>query len=190
MRTWGCSRSSPREAKQYYPSPRTMMAPIDNYEDAFVSIAKEPKAGRTKLALTYLLMLDRVPLLYAGNELGIAFREVGGAFPADRRDSPFLKEVKALIALRKREPALRQGRFHRGPRPRRDLCVPADIGRGPHPRRAQRLGPGRRTFAMPIGDRAWKECGLEDLIAGGVVKPAGSEAAMVEAFGVRIMKVK
>ena len=26
-------------------------------------------------------MLDRVPLLYAGNELGIAFREVGGAFP-------------------------------------------------------------------------------------------------------------
>ena len=63
------------------------MAPIDNYEDAFASIAREPKAGRTMLALTYQLMLDRVPLLYAGNELGIAFREVGGAFPADRRDS-------------------------------------------------------------------------------------------------------
>ena len=63
------------------------------------------------LALTYQLMLDRVPLLYAGNELGIAFREVGGAFPADRRDSPFLREVKALIALRKREPALRRGEF-------------------------------------------------------------------------------
>ena len=26
-----------REAKQFYPSPRAMMAPIDNYEDAFVS---------------------------------------------------------------------------------------------------------------------------------------------------------
>ena len=42
-----------REAKQFYPSPRTMMAPIDNYENAFASIAKEPKAKRTKLALTY-----------------------------------------------------------------------------------------------------------------------------------------
>ena len=99
------------EAKQFYPSPRTMMAPIDNYEKAFASIAKDPKAARTKLALTYQLMLDRVPLLYAGNELGIAFREVGGAFPDDRRDSAFLKEVKALIALRKREPALRRGEF-------------------------------------------------------------------------------
>ena len=34
-----------REAKQYYPSPRAMLAPIDNYEKAFVSIAKEPKAS-------------------------------------------------------------------------------------------------------------------------------------------------
>jgi cyclomaltodextrinase / maltogenic alpha-amylase / neopullulanase len=56
-------------------------------------------------------MLDRVPLLYAGNELGSAFREVGGAFPADRRASPSLKDVKALIGLRKREPALRRGDF-------------------------------------------------------------------------------
>ena len=100
-----------KEAKQFYPAPRTMMAPIDNYEKAFASIAKEPKAARTKLALTYVLMLDRVPLLYAGNELGIAFSEVGGAFPADRQDSSFLKDVKALIALRKREPVLRRGSF-------------------------------------------------------------------------------
>ena len=57
-----------REARQFYPSPRTMMAPIDNYEDAFVTIAKEPKAKRTKLALTYLLMLDRVP--FGRNEAG------------------------------------------------------------------------------------------------------------------------
>ena len=99
------------EAHRFYAAPRTMMAPIDNYENAFASMAKEPKRERTKLALTYVLMLDRVPLLYAGNELGIAFREVGGAFPADRRGSVFLKDVKALIALRKREPALRTGDF-------------------------------------------------------------------------------
>ena len=94
-----------REAKAYYPSPPSMLAPIDNYEDAFVSVAKEPKALRTKLALTYILTVDRVPLLYAGNELGIAFREVGGAFPADRKRSAFVNDVRALIAVRKRRPA-------------------------------------------------------------------------------------
>ena len=99
------------EAKRFYPSPRTMMACIDNYEKAFATIAKDPKPARTKLALTYQLTLDRVPLLYAGNELGIAFTDVGGAFPENRRDSRFLSEVKALIALRKREPALRRGDF-------------------------------------------------------------------------------
>ncbi len=52
------------------------MAPIDNYEDAFASVANETKGARTMLALTYLLTLDRVPLLYAGNEVGIAFRDV------------------------------------------------------------------------------------------------------------------
>ncbi len=38
---------------------------------------------------------------------------------------------------------------------------------------------------MPIGDRDLEGlAGLEDLVAGGVVKPAGSEAVIeVEAFG-------
>ncbi len=90
------------------------MAPIDNHENAFASIAKEPKAKRTKLALTYQLILDRVPLVYTGNELGIAFHDVGSALPADRQDLLFLKDVKALIALRKGEPALRPGGLRRG----------------------------------------------------------------------------
>jgi glycosidase len=179
-----------REAKQFYPRPRSMMAPIDNYEDAFVSIAKEPKAARTRLALTYLFTIDRVPLLYAGNELGIAFRDVGGAFPAGRRDSPFLKDVKALIALRKREPALRQGDFT-VLLARESICA-----------FLRTLGKDRilvvlngsdrpREFAMPVGERRWKDCRLEDLLAGGVVKPAGSEAAVkVGAFDALVVRVK
>ena len=179
-----------REAKQFYPFPRTMMAPIDNYEDAFASIAKEPKAKRTKLALTYQLMLDRVPLLYAGNELGIASHEVGAAFPADRQDSPFLKDVKALIALRKREPALRRGNF-------------AEVlARDAMYVFLRTLGDDRilvvlngsdklKTFAMPIGDRAWRSFQLEDLIGGGIAKPAGSEAPIdVQAFGARIVRMR
>jgi glycosidase len=178
------------EARQFYPFPRTMMAPIDNYEDAFASLAKEPKTKRTKLALTYQLMLDRVPLLYAGNELGVASHEVGAAFPADRHDSSFLKDVKALIALRKREPALRRGSFAEV-FSRDKVYVFLRI-----------LGDDRilvvlngsdkpKTFAMAIGDHAWRSIQLDDLIGGGVTKAAGSEAPIqVEEFGGMIMRVR
>jgi glycosidase len=178
-----------REAKQFYPLPRTMMAPIDNYEDAFASIAKEPRSARTKLALTYILMLDRVPLLYAGNELGIYSREVGGAFPVDRQDSLFLKKIKALIALRKREPALRRGDFSEVLA--RD-SIYAFLRTAGDDRLLVVLNGSSRTreFAMPIGDRTWKACQLEDLITKEVAKPAGSDAVIkVEAFGARVVRV-
>jgi glycosidase len=179
-----------REAKQFYPFPRTMMAPIDNYEKAFASIAKKPEAKRTMLALTYQLTLDRVPLLYAGNELGIAIHEVDAAFPADRQGSSFLKEVKALIALRKREPALRRGNFdevfsHDAMyvflRTLGDDIILVVLNGSDKP----------KTFAMPIGDRAWRTCRLDDLIGDGVAKPGESEAAIeVPAFGARIVRVQ
>jgi glycosidase len=179
-----------REAKQFYPFPRTMMAPIDNYEDAFASIAKEPKARRIKLTLTYQLMLDRVPLLYAGNELGIATHEVGAAFPADRQESPFLKDVRALISLRRREPTLRRGDFTEV------------LARDAVYVFLRTLGDDRilvvlngsdklKTFAMPIGDRAWRSLHLDDLIGDGIAKPAGSEAVIdVQAYGARIVRIR
>ncbi len=178
-----------KEATQFYPSPRTMMAPIDNYESAFASIAKEPITKRTKLALTYQLLLDRVPLLYAGNELGIACHDVGAAFPADRQDSSFLKDVKALITLRRREPALRRGSFaevfsrdamYVFLRTLGDDCILVVLNGSDQP----------TTFAMPIGDRVWRSYRLDDLIGGGDAKPAGSDAAIeVPAFGARIVRV-
>ena len=179
-----------KEAKQFYPSPQTMMAPIDNYEKAFASIAKEPKAKRTKLALTYQLMLDRVPLLYAGNELGIACHDVGAAFPADRQDSLFLKDVKSLIVLRKREPALRRGDFSEVFS--RDALYVFLRTLGDDRILVVLNGSDKaKTFAMPIGDHAWRSIQLDDLIGGGVTKAAGSEAAIeVEAFGVKIMRVR
>lgn len=178
------------EAKQFYPSPRALMAPIDNYEDAFVSVTKQPKAARTRLALTYILTLDRVPLLYAGNELGIAFRDVGGAFPSDRRTSPFLKDVKALIALRKREPALRGGDFNEVLA--RDLVYAFLRSSGEDRLLVVLNGSSRpQSFAMPLGGRPWKSFRLEDLLAGKVIKQAREAAAIeVEAFGARIMGVK
>jgi glycosidase len=179
-----------KEAKQFYPSPRAMMAPIDNYEDAFASISKEPKAKRTKLALTYQLMLDRVPLLYAGNELGVSSHEVGAAFPTDRQDSSFLKDVRALIALRKREPALRGGNFAEVFS--RDAVYVFLRTLSADSILVVINGSGKpKSFAMPIGDHAWRSIQLDDLIGGRVVKTAGSEAAIqVEAFGARIMQVR
>ena len=177
------------EAQRFYPNPRTMMAPIDNYEKAFASSAKEPKKPRTKLALTYQLMLDRVPLLYAGNELGIAFENVGGAFPADRKDSTFLKDVQALIALRKREPVLRRGDFAEVFAKDGGYAYLRTLGED------QILvvlnGSSKSTkFSARIGDRKWEACRLEDLIAGSVSKAAGTDAPLeIEAFGSRVLRV-
>jgi hypothetical protein len=48
-----------------------------------------------------------------------------------------------------------------------------------------------KTFAMPIGDHAWRSIQLDDIISSGVTKTAGSEAGIqVEAFGARIMRVR
>jgi glycosidase len=179
-----------REAKEYYPSPRAMMAPIDNYEKAFVTSASEPKQARTKLAITYILMLDRVPLLYAGNELGIAFHDVGGAFPADRRDSAFKKHVQRLIALRRREQALRSGDFFQVLAREH---VYAYLRTSGEDRILVILNGSDRTieFAMHIGDLAWKECGLEDLVSDALAKPANSDAAIeVKPFDARILKIR
>ena len=178
------------EAKQFYPSPHRLMASIDNYEKAFALIAKEPRAKRTMLALTHHLMLNRVPLLYAGNELGIAFHEVGGAFPVDRQDSQFLKDVKSLIALRKREPALRRGDFTE------------ILSRDATYAFLRTLGDDRilvvlngsdkpKTFAMPIDEHAWNFYQLDDLISGEVTKSGGSDAAIdVGAFDARVVRVR
>ncbi|WP_165226549.1 alpha-amylase family glycosyl hydrolase [Aquisphaera insulae] len=179
-----------REAHQYYPQPRAMMAPIDNYEKSFSEYAKEPKAARTKLALTYALTLDRVPLLYAGNELGIAFDEVGGAFPPNRRDSAFLKNVKGLIALRRREPALIRGDFEE--LVARDGVFAFLRSAGDDRVLVFLNGSDRpRDLSRPIAGRPWKDLVLEDLQAGSIAKPAGLETPVrAEAYGARIMKVR
>lgn len=179
-----------KEAKQLYPSTRHMLAPIDNYEKAFATLAKAPKAERTKLALTYILTLDRVPLLYAGNELGIAFDEVGGAFPQGRDESPFLKDVKALIALRKNEPTLRRGDFTEVYSRDSVYAFLRTLGEN----RILVVFNGSkeyRNFTTTIGGKDWKEICLEDLMTGENAKTSGNAKAIrIEAFGSRMLRVK
>ena len=99
-----------KEGKRYYDSPRSLMAQLDNYESSeFMQTAREPKQARMRAAMLFLLTLDRVPLIYSGDELALAYRDVGAAFRVDRRESAFLGDIKHLIAVRKAEPALRRG---------------------------------------------------------------------------------
>ena len=49
----------------------------------------------------------------------------------------------------------------------------------------------QKTFAMPFGDRAWRSYQLDDLIGGGITKPAGSETSIeVQPFGARIVRAQ
>ena len=91
----------------------------------------------------------------------IASHEVGAAFPADRRDSSFLKDVKTLIALRKREPALRRGNFDEVFW--RDSVYVFQRTLGDDRILVALNGSDQaKTFAMPIGNHAWRSIQLED----------------------------
>ena len=101
-----------------------------------------------------------------------------------------MKDVRALIALRKREPTLRRGDF-------REMVARDSMYAFLRTSGEDRIlvilnGSERaREFEMLIGDRRWTDCELEDLMAGGVVKKTGAGAAIkLEAFGSRILRVR
>ena len=177
--------------KFYRPSAKTMVAQVDRYEDIpFVESAREPKIARTKLAFTLLLTIDRVPLLYPGDELGIAFREVGGAFLPSRNESPFLKEMKALIALRKNEPALRRGAFAEV-RARDGIYAFTRTEKGNPFLIVLNGSTEPRAFEEAIGDRAWKSCRLVAMPEGQEAKAAGiADPVAIPPLVGRIFKIQ
>jgi hypothetical protein len=102
------------EAKRYYPNPSSMCAGIDNYGlRTFLSVAAEPKLERMKLALGLLLTVDRIPMLYSGDEVGCWYgdKEVGALFEPGNQNPGFRAHVQRLLALRAKERVLRRGDF-------------------------------------------------------------------------------
>jgi alpha-amylase len=183
-----------KEAHQFYTRPRSMLAPIDNYELAFVAYAHAPKEARTRLALTYILTLDRVPLLYAGNELGIEVKNAGDAFPDDRQERPFYRDVHRLIALRRKLDVLRHGAF---------VEVAAADGVYAYLRVLGSeqvlvvLNGSSRTvpFHPSMGPRRWAQVELVDLLSDegetALVKRSGAaEPLRVEPYGGRVLRVR
>ncbi|MGQ0636482.1 MAG: alpha-amylase family glycosyl hydrolase [Planctomycetaceae bacterium] len=179
-----------REAKQFYTHPRRMVAQIDNYEDpTFLAHALEPKQPRTELALTLLLTTDRVPVLYTGDEAALDYRATGALFAAGVPASPALERTRKLIALRKREPALREGDFT-------EVGQPGPVFAFLRNKADRRVlivlnaSDAARNVEFTIGDQPWSEAQLHDLLEERVVKPRGGAGLItVEPFGARVLRV-
>jgi len=101
-----------KEAQKYYDEPGNLVASVDNYESpTFIQNATGPREQRMKQALVLLFTIDRVPLLYSGNEIALSYEEVGNLFAEENRNATFLEFFKTLTDLRRSEPALRRGDF-------------------------------------------------------------------------------
>ena len=179
-----------REGKQFYPSPSQMCAQIDNYEDPdFVTAAGEPRQQRMKLAMTFFLTLDRIPLLYSGDEAALSYQDVGALFDPSRGNPGALDYTRKLISLRKREVALRRG----------DMVILSS--RDPIFAMLRSYGnerllvifnnsAQRHAAAFDVGGDPWKSFELWDLVTQRSAKPRGSDAPLeVEAWDARIFRV-
>jgi glycosidase len=94
----------------YFEHPERLAASIDNYEDPTFNrkVTRGNAAAKSYLALAFLLTINRVPLLYSGNEYGIDYTQPGQLF-APSNNATYLARFKELVRLRKDHPALRRG---------------------------------------------------------------------------------
>jgi cyclomaltodextrinase / maltogenic alpha-amylase / neopullulanase len=179
-----------REGRQYYPSPQRMCAQLDNYEDpAFADTAHAPKDARIRTGVAFQMTLDRVPLVYTGDEAGASYRETGALFAPPLQSSPFLACMKSLIALRRKETALRRGEFAEVSARDSIYAFTRTLG-------SRRIlvilnnSAERRQARFPIAGTAWADCALDDLLSEKPAKAVGVSTPLeMEPFGARILSV-
>lgn len=178
------------EAHQYYPEPRRMCGEIDNYSNAFVTVANEPVRERARLALAFLLTLDRIPLLYAGDEYGVWTDEVGGLFDPANQDPEFFQWVKDLIALRKREATLRRGAFQEV-YSQNPLYAFLRIYETDRILVVTNKSQRTQLAGFPIPGGSWNDLEMVDLLTGQVVKPRGSpDPITLPELGIAILRLR
>jgi alpha-amylase len=168
-----------RAGGEFYPTPERMCAQIDNYEDPdFLTVAREPRAERMKLAMAFLLTLNRIPLVYSGDEAALSYRDVGALFDLPAENAKFVEFTKMLIALRKREVALRRGGFievhvresvYAFLRTHGDARLLVVLNNSAQP----------QTVSFPLESDAWQSVELVDLITNKRIK-AKENAAPLE----------
>jgi alpha-amylase len=93
-----------------YEHPERLAASVDVYEDGSFNKAVTGGFAKQKLglALTFLLTIDRVPLLYSGNEYGIDYTLPGALFSGGL-DEAFHGWFKGLVKTRASRAELRRG---------------------------------------------------------------------------------
>jgi alpha-amylase len=178
------------EGRQYYPSPQRMCAQLDSYEDpAFADIAQAPKEARMRTGVAFQMTVDRVPLVYTGDEAGASYRETGALFAPPLQSSPFLPYMKSLIKLRRKEAALRRGEFAEDSA--RDSIYAFTRALGNRRILVVLNNSAERCQAsFPIGGAAWADCALDDLLSEKPAKAAGVSTPLeMESFGARILSV-
>ena len=179
-----------RAESRYYPSPSWMCTQIDNYESPdFMTAAMEPKQPRMKLALAFLLTLNRVPLLYSGDEAALSYRDVGGLFDARRTDSRFFEYTKTLIAARRKHVALRRGDFVEL-QPRTPVYACLRSHGGDRVLVILNNSDQAQQVSFPVLHESWSSIGLSDLVTGEVVKARNMDVPLnIEPWGVRLCRV-
>lgn len=179
-----------RTGSRHYPSPSWMCAQIDNYESPdFMTAAMEPKQPRMKLALTFLLTLNRVPLLYSGDEAALSYHDVGALFDARRTGSQFLEYTKTLIAARRKHAALRWGDFVELQSRSPVLAYLRSHG-GDRVLVILNSSDQAQQVSFPVPHESWFSIGLSDLVTGKVVKPRNMDAPVnIEPWGVPLFQV-
>ena len=179
-----------REGRQYYPLPQRMCAQLDNYEDpAFADTAQAPKEARMRTGVAFQMTVDRVPLVYTGDEAGTSYREIGALFAPPLQSSQFLPYMKSLIALRRKEAALRRGEFAEVSA--RDSIYAFTRTLGSRRILVVLNNSAERCQAIfPIGSAAWADCALDDLLSEKPAKTTGDSTPLeMEPFGARILSV-
>ncbi|MFN7964068.1 MAG: alpha-amylase family glycosyl hydrolase [Acidobacteriota bacterium] len=94
--------------KAAFEDPRVLAASVDNYEaDTFLmAVADGRFKERLKLALAFLMSIDRVPFIYSGNEYAIDYTTPGTLFQPGR-DAAFHQWFKNVVQIRNDHPTLR-----------------------------------------------------------------------------------
>jgi len=101
-----------------YDNPSQMAALLDNHDlNRFITEAGDNGREKFKLALAFLMTLDRIPTIYYGTETGMEGEHIFGKDPTNRADmdwnaNPDLKQYfTRLTSIRNGSSALSEGRF-------------------------------------------------------------------------------
>jgi len=102
---------------KHYDNPANMGAMVDNHDvTRFLTLAEGNKS-KLKLALAFLFTINRIPVIYYGDEVGMEGRGDISSPPENRKDMEWNKDpellayFKKLTSLRKSSDALEEGNF-------------------------------------------------------------------------------